>query len=150
MFARLCMYAHTHIHTKAHSFNPLQSFHIFPFHTGLVYHLHIFLEKHQYLRHIAVDQVERKNLDQREAYFGASERGGGRHPIKISVQVSCCQNCFIWQCAGLQVFLAFASSNLGLALYGSVHAFLAPMYILCLALHSGMFLEVHLFLWKQT
>lgn len=53
----------------------------------MVYHVPYFLEKYRYLHDIGVAQVERKNYDQRMAYFDSTNRYGGKHKKKISEQV---------------------------------------------------------------
>jgi len=57
------------------------------FFTAMVYHVPYFLEKYRYLHDIGVAQVERKNYDQRMAYFDSTNRYGGKHKKKISEQV---------------------------------------------------------------
>lgn len=61
---------------------------VIPYIHTMVYHIPHYLRKHRHLYDLGVDQVERKNFDQREAYFGATTRGGARHPVKVSVQVN--------------------------------------------------------------
>ena len=56
--------------------------------SALVYHVPFFLQKFRYIHDIGVSQVERKNYDQRQAYFGSTSRSGGKAPKKVSLQVS--------------------------------------------------------------
>lgn len=53
----------------------------------LVYHVPQLLERFKYLHDIGVAQVERKNVDHRQAYFGSTNRNGGKCKQKISKQV---------------------------------------------------------------
>ena len=55
--------------------------------SAMVYHVPYYLEKYRYLHDIGVAQVERKNFDHRQAYFGSTNRNGGRHREKVSMQV---------------------------------------------------------------
>lgn len=55
--------------------------------SALVYHVPQFLGKFNFLHDIGVAQVERKNFDHRQAYFGSTNRNGGKNRQNISKQV---------------------------------------------------------------
>ena len=55
----------------------------------MVYHVPQFLDRFGSIKDIAVDQVERKNLDHRESFFASTQRGGGNH-VYTSEQVLIC------------------------------------------------------------
>ena len=56
--------------------------------SGLVYHVPQFLNKYKFIHDLGVSQVERKNKDQKEAYFRATNWGGGKYGKKICYQVT--------------------------------------------------------------
>ena len=56
--------------------------------TGLVYHIPQALENFRFLPDIGASQVERKNYDQRCAYFTSTSRGGGAYNKTVTQQVS--------------------------------------------------------------
>lgn len=58
-----------------------------PYVHTMTYHLPHFLKRFQYIDDIATHQLERKNYDQRVCYFAGTQRGGGRHPVPIAVQI---------------------------------------------------------------
>lgn len=55
--------------------------------SAMVYHMPYFLQKYKYVHDIGVAQVERKNYDQRVAYFDCTNRSGGTNKKKVSEQV---------------------------------------------------------------
>ncbi|XP_052075780.1 uncharacterized protein LOC127713848 [Mytilus californianus] len=67
-----------------------------PYLHAMVYHVPYFLEKYRYLHDIGVAQVERKNYDQRMAYFDSTNRYGGKHKKKISEQILQRENRLLW------------------------------------------------------
>lgn len=44
----------------------------------MVYHVPQFLQTYHYIHDIGVAQVERKNFDHRQAYFGSTNRNGSK------------------------------------------------------------------------
>jgi len=60
----------------------------FSFPLGLVYHVPQALEKFSFLPDIGCSQVERKNYDQRCAYFNATSRDGGKERTSVTRQVT--------------------------------------------------------------
>lgn len=55
--------------------------------SAVVYHVPQFLGKFNFLHDIGVAQVERKNFDHRQAFFGSTNRNGGKNRQNISKQV---------------------------------------------------------------
>lgn len=58
-----------------------------PYIHTMVYHVPYFLKKFTYIHDIGVSQVERKNYDHRQAYFGSTNRSGGKTQKKVSLQI---------------------------------------------------------------
>lgn len=53
----------------------------------MVYHVPQFLQTYHYIHDIGVAQVERKNFDHRQAYFGSTNRNGSKWKKHVSKQV---------------------------------------------------------------
>lgn len=54
---------------------------------ALIFHVPQFIERFKYLHDRGVAQVEKINFDHRQAYFGNTNRNGGKFKQKISKQV---------------------------------------------------------------
>lgn len=53
----------------------------------MVYQVPQFLQSFNYLHDIGFAQVERKNFDHRQAYFGSTNRNGSKRKKHVSKQV---------------------------------------------------------------
>lgn len=69
---------------------------VIPYIHALVYHVPQFLGKFNFLHDIGVAQVERKNFDHRQAYFGSTNRNGGKNRQNISKQILERENRMLW------------------------------------------------------
>ncbi|XP_053376941.1 uncharacterized protein LOC128547783 [Mercenaria mercenaria] len=58
-----------------------------PYIHTMVYHVPYFLKRFGFIHDIGVSQVERKNYDHRQAYFGSTNRSGGKVKKKVSLQI---------------------------------------------------------------
>nr|XP_022301977.1 uncharacterized protein LOC111109978 [Crassostrea virginica] len=69
---------------------------VIPYIHAMVYHVPQFLQKFKYLHDIGVAQVERKNFDHRQAYFGSTNRNGSKRKKHVSKQILERENRMLW------------------------------------------------------
>ncbi|XP_062619871.1 uncharacterized protein LOC134281418 [Saccostrea cucullata] len=69
---------------------------VIPYIHAMVYHVPQFLQKFHYLHDIGVAQVERKNFDHRQAYFGSTNRNGSKRKKHVSKQILERENRMLW------------------------------------------------------
>lgn len=69
---------------------------VIPYIHAMVYHVPQFLQSFNYLHDIGVAQVERKNFDHRQAYFGSTNRNGSKRKKHVSKQILERENRMLW------------------------------------------------------
>lgn len=69
---------------------------VIPYIHAMVYHVPQFLQTYHYIHDIGVAQVERKNFDHRQAYFGSTNRNGSKWKKHVSKQILERENRMLW------------------------------------------------------